>query len=142
MKKRSFIALLLVVLMAATTVLAAGCNKGGSKNVNFTVPENGYDGSEVTITFSHTMGTNLTPVLNAYIEEFNKLFGYERLDPFFTFGVKGWMNDGDVGPYAGLGALYYLSDEWAFRGDLDVTLGLEREIEVDWSFSLGFQYSF
>lgn len=75
-------------------------------------------------------------------EEFNKLFGYERLDPFFTFGVKGWMNDGDVGPYAGLGALYYLSDEWAFRGDLDATLGLEREIEVDWSFSLGFQYSF
>lgn len=74
MKKRSFIALLLVVLMAATTVLAAGCNKGGSKNVNFTVPENGYDGSEVTITFSHTMGTNLTPVLNAYIEEFNKLY--------------------------------------------------------------------
>lgn len=75
-------------------------------------------------------------------EEFDKLFGYERFDPFFTFGAKGWTDDGDVGPYAGLGALYYLSEEWALRGDLDVTLGLERGVEADWSFSLGFQYSF
>ena len=41
---------------------------------NFQVPEVGYDGSAVTITFSHTMGSNLTPVLDAYIEEFNKLY--------------------------------------------------------------------
>ncbi len=33
-----------------------------------------YDGSEVTITFYHTMGSNLTGVLDAYIEEFNKLY--------------------------------------------------------------------
>lgn len=41
---------------------------------NFTVPEVGYDGSEVDITFYHTMGTNLSDVLNLYIEEFNKLY--------------------------------------------------------------------
>ena len=35
--------------------------------------EEGYDGSAVTITFYHTMGSNLSDVLNAYIEEFNKL---------------------------------------------------------------------
>ena len=40
----------------------------------FTVPENGYDGSEVTITFYHTMGANLTAVLDAYIAEFNQLY--------------------------------------------------------------------
>ena len=34
----------------------------------------GYDGSEVTIVFYHTMGSNLSDVLNAYIEEFNKLY--------------------------------------------------------------------
>ncbi|MBQ3079508.1 MAG: extracellular solute-binding protein, partial [Clostridia bacterium] len=39
-----------------------------------TVPENGYDGSEVTITFYNTMGSNLTPVLDAYIAEFNLLY--------------------------------------------------------------------
>ncbi len=41
---------------------------------NFDVPEGGYDGSEVTIRFYHTMGNNLVPVLNTYIEEFNKLY--------------------------------------------------------------------
>ena len=38
------------------------------------VKEEGYDGSAVTITFYHTMGSNLTDVLNPYIEEFNKLY--------------------------------------------------------------------
>ena len=33
-----------------------------------------YDGSEVTITFYHTMGSNLTTVLDTYIAEFNKLY--------------------------------------------------------------------
>ena len=75
-------------------------------------------------------------------DEFNKLFGYERFDPFFTFGVKGWMTDGDVGPCAGLGALYYLTDEWALRGDVDATLGVERDVEVVYSLSIGCQYSF
>ena len=36
--------------------------------------EEGYDGSEVTIVFYHTMGQNLSDVLNVYIEEFNKLY--------------------------------------------------------------------
>lgn len=41
---------------------------------NFEVPAAGYDGSEVTITFYHTMGSNLQTVLNLYIEEFNRLY--------------------------------------------------------------------
>ena len=41
---------------------------------NFEVPAAGYDGSEVEITFYHTMGSNLQTVLNLYIEEFNKLY--------------------------------------------------------------------
>ena len=97
MKKR-----ILAFLLAATMVLGmVGCggktddNQGsvnsGSENAggqdsenagkteasvysNFTVPEGGYDGSEVTIKFYHTMGANLQAVLNLYIEEFNKLY--------------------------------------------------------------------
>ena len=38
------------------------------------VPEGGYDGSAVTIKFSHTMGENLREVLDAYIPEFNKIY--------------------------------------------------------------------
>ena len=36
--------------------------------------EEGYDGSEVTIKFYHTMGQNLSKVLDEYIVEFNELF--------------------------------------------------------------------
>ena len=41
---------------------------------NFAVPEVGYDGSEVTITFAHTMGAKLQAVLERGIEEFNKMY--------------------------------------------------------------------
>lgn len=34
----------------------------------------GYDGSAVTIRFYHTMGSNLTGVLDAYIQEFNAIY--------------------------------------------------------------------
>ena len=40
----------------------------------FQVPAGGYDGSDVTITFYHTMGTNLNTVLDDYIKEFNQLY--------------------------------------------------------------------
>ncbi len=71
MKKR-ILALLLAVVMIFGI---AGCGDGAGKvATNFTVPENGYDGSDVTITFYHTMGSNLQTVLNLYIEEFNKLY--------------------------------------------------------------------
>ena len=41
---------------------------------NFEIPEGGYDGSEVTIKFAHTMGAKLQEVLNYHIGEFNKLY--------------------------------------------------------------------
>lgn len=69
-KKKS----LLVILLVLVALLFVGC--GGKKKAksNFTVPEGGYDGSEVTINFYHTMGSNLSDVLDAYIIEFNKLY--------------------------------------------------------------------
>ncbi len=73
---------------------------------------------------------------------FGRLFGYERFDPFLAGGVRGWLPDGDVGPFAGLGALYYLDDHWALRVDGDATLGLESEIETIYSVSAGLQYTF
>ena len=42
--------------------------------VRYEVPAEGYDGSEVTITFSHTMGQALRDVLDMYIAEFNKMY--------------------------------------------------------------------
>ena len=75
-------------------------------------------------------------------EEFNMLFGYERFDPFLSLGARGWIHDGQVGPSAGLGAFYYLTDSWALRFDADATLGLDTDVETVFSLSAGLQYSF
>ncbi len=75
MKKRIISALLLVCMVLSVFALT-GCQSGGNSVLagNFAIPEGGYDGSEVTIKFYHTMGSNLTEVLNRYIVEFNKLY--------------------------------------------------------------------
>ena len=70
---KKIISLLLAVVMLMGVAMMAGCD-AKTTGANFEVPEGGYDGSAVTITFSHTMGTNLTPVLDQYIAEFNKLY--------------------------------------------------------------------
>ena len=85
MKKRLLAMLLLAAMLVG--MLAAcggektpdGTNPGNNDAVqqakpNFTVPEGGYDGSAVTLSFYHTMGQNLRDVLDAYIVEFNKLY--------------------------------------------------------------------
>ena len=88
---KKILAMLLAALMLFSVLTACGTDKptptpgtsqpsdGGNdvapENVgNFAVPEVGYDGSEVTIKFYHTMGANLRTVLENYIVEFNKLY--------------------------------------------------------------------
>lgn len=85
MKLKKLLVAALTCSMVFTTVACnngnktPGDNKGDGQQVsttktNFTVPEGGYDGSDVTIKFYHTMGSNLSDVLNLYIEEFNKIY--------------------------------------------------------------------
>ena len=88
---RRSIALLLALIMVVGMLTACGgtTTPSGTNNPqnnpnsgstaapvvgNFAVPEGGYDGSDVTITFYHTMGQALRDVLEAYIVEFNKLY--------------------------------------------------------------------
>lgn len=73
MKKKIVAVVLLLAMVVGMTLTACGGNTKNAES-NFQVPENGYDGSDVTITFYHTMGSNLTDVLDIYIEEFNKLY--------------------------------------------------------------------
>ncbi len=68
-------------------------------------------------------------------------WGYEEVDPFFTFGVKGWI-DGGVGPSAGWGCFYHLSDAWSVRADVDVALCVDEACATVWSVSVGVRYSF
>ena len=81
MKKR-IISLLLALSMLAFAASMVSCNSGegggnggnGANKVTYEVPAEGYDGSEVTITFYHSMGAKLQGVLDTYIAEFNKLY--------------------------------------------------------------------
>ncbi len=66
--------LLLLICMLVGLLSMAGCQPGGSSVEQFEIPEGGYDGSEVTITFYHTMGASNQAVLNDYIAEFNKMY--------------------------------------------------------------------
>ncbi len=71
--KRVLVAILMLLAFCVNCFAFAGC---GNTNVatDLVIPENGYDGSEVTIKFYHTMGSNLRDVLESYIVEFNKLY--------------------------------------------------------------------
>ena len=74
MKKTLLVALLLIGIIAS--VFANGDQEAttASSAAAFQVPAEGYDGSEVTIVFYHTMGQNLNTVLDDYIKEFNQLY--------------------------------------------------------------------
>ena len=80
--KRLVAILMLVALMvslvacggAGDTTPVATDASGNAILGNFAVPEGGYDGSEVTIKFAHTMGAKLQEVLDYHIGEFNKLY--------------------------------------------------------------------
>ncbi len=74
--------------------------------------------------------------------EFDMLFGYERFDPFLSAGARGWIHDGQIGPSAGIGAFYYLTDDWALRFDADATMGLDTDVEMVYSLSAGIQWFF
>ena len=70
--KKLLVSLLLIVALVTTSLATlSGCSK---KMPNFEMPEGGYDGSEVTITFYHTMGQSLQAVLNSHIAYFNTLY--------------------------------------------------------------------
>lgn len=68
-------------------------------------------------------------------------WGYERFDPFVTFGARGWI-DGDLGPVAGLGAFYHLTDNWSLRADAQATLGVDCDCNMVYSLGAGVQYTF
>ena len=72
MKKIVSVLLLICMLLGVFSMTA--CNKTEAKGGVYQVPEGGYDGSKVTITFYHTMGQGLREVLDQYVVEFNKLY--------------------------------------------------------------------
>ena len=74
-KKVLLIVALVCVLAALAIVLVPMLTKQDAGDSDVSAFDGlTYDGSEVTITFYHTMGSNLTSVLDTYIAEFNKIY--------------------------------------------------------------------
>ncbi|MBE6946689.1 MAG: extracellular solute-binding protein [Ruminococcaceae bacterium] len=72
---KKILALLLAVTIVLSMGMMAGCSGSNNRNAGeFVVPEEGYDGSAVEITFYHTMGAALRDVLDKYILKFNEMY--------------------------------------------------------------------
>lgn len=86
------------------------------------------------------------------IEAFDKLFGCERFDPFVTYGAAVRFGARHVfadrshrtamGPVAGVGALYHLTNNLSVRFDAQAMLGIDSPCGMLYSVGLGLQWTF
>ena len=72
--KKILVSLLLLSVMLLNALVLAGCNPNGNNGYTPLDLTGTYDGSKVTITFWHTMGTDNKNVLDSAIERFNKMY--------------------------------------------------------------------
>ena len=75
---------------------------------------------------------------------YGDLFGYSRFDPFVTAGARGWIGGaaGQVGPAAGVGAFWHLTEDWSLRFDAGATLGVDSRVETVYTLAAGVQRTF
>lgn len=76
MKMKRIIAILMLAVLLVSLCACGGSGSSTPAPVETqpVVSATGYDGSEVTIKFGHTMGAKLQEVLDYHIGEFNKLY--------------------------------------------------------------------
>ena len=85
-------------------------------------------------------------------EAFDKLFGCERFAPFLTCGAQTLcatrhvFADGShrtgIGPTAGIGAFYHLTDNVSLRFDARAALAVDSPCGMTYALLAGLQYSF
>jgi multiple sugar transport system substrate-binding protein len=86
--KKTLVSILLLLAMMLNVLALASCSGGGGTTTDIfleppkvEIPEAGYDPeAKVTVTFYHTMGENLTTVLDKYIEKFNEIYPNITID--------------------------------------------------------------
>ena len=79
-------------------------------------------------------------------------WGYERVDPFFTFGVQSLFSSDHVfaddsrrsaiGPTLGFGLAYHLTDNLSLRADARSMVSIDSPSGIAFSISGGLQWSF
>lgn len=85
-------------------------------------------------------------------DEFDRLFGCERFDPFMSFGAGGRLAGRHVfadsshraafGPIFALGAFYHLTDAWSLRADVRAQLCCDTPCGMLYGATVGVQYDF
>ena len=68
-------------------------------------------------------------------------WGYEKFDPFFTFGAA-WWTEGVAGPAAGWGCFWHFDDNWSLRFDAEAMLDVGPDSSIAFAISFGVQYAF
>lgn len=71
---KKIFAIVLTLAMVLTTCVALAACFDNNNDANFIVPEGGYDGSAVTITFYSSMGQAYGELIDDYLPEFNELY--------------------------------------------------------------------
>lgn len=72
--KKKLLCIIMVAIIVVSALSLFACNPRQQYSAEFIVPEGGYDGSAVTVKFYHTMGENLSTVLDQYIPLFNEMY--------------------------------------------------------------------
>ena len=72
--KKKIGAILVAGALACTMTAGVALSGCGAKITEFEMPEDGYDGSKVTITFATTTGQKLTNIIKDTIKDFNVLY--------------------------------------------------------------------
>lgn len=75
---------------------------------------------------------------------YGDLFGYSRVDPFFTLGARGVFGGKArmAGPEFGAGTFYHLDESWSFRADASAALDVDSGAAMRYVVTVGLQRIF
>lgn len=124
----------------------ARCLGGGGLRVGCYVDEEAYFAFECESAWmenSVSLGADMLVHWQAW-RVYGDLFGFSRVDPFFTLGVCGNIGSGEgvAGPRGGTGFFFHIDEVWSFRVDASAILDIEGGEQMRYSIAAGFQRSF
>ncbi len=136
---------------------------GGGSSLSRSMMMNARFGYFLSESFAMEFEANVTPnavsevsgnqtLVGAVAQGVWRFMGYERFDPFLTFGVASFFGsrhvfrDGDFrnafGPTLGIGVLYHLTEHFALRADACGCMTVGTPCGMMFDISVGVQYSF
>ena len=127
--KKIFACILILVLAASICSVFAACTPISIPD--FEIPEEGYDGSEVTIKFYSSMGQDYDAILNDYLDQFKVLYpnitvDHNRIGDYDS--VRNQINI-ELGNYQSPNVAFCYSDHVALYNNSRAVVSLDDLIE-------------